>query len=588
MSLTNTEGLNFSRRLSCEVFVGDVPLGGAYPVRLQTMADVPTTEIEKAIEQTLCVAEAGAAYMRFTAQGVQQAKALGLIRSGLDAKGCHIPLVADIHFNPAAAFEALKHVEKVRINPGNFAELKDPSGDFGYEFLAQAHQHVAEVFGRFVNEAIRLGRAVRIGVNHGSLSQRMLRTFGNTPEGMVQSALEYLRICHKKGFSRVVISMKSSNLVVMTEAVRLLVGRMEEEGFSFPLHLGVTEAGESEDGRIKSAIGIGSLLADGIGDTIRVSLSEPPEAELPVARAILDHINLLAKSPYITSYSGTRYRRGALSRRNTLTIKGFIAPGLPPPFIVKGNKSDILSSLPASNDIILANEEILEQASLYLSSQTTRFFFAEAENLEALDLEAIKACPETAVVLLFAPAPNRIGHYRNALAFLEAHQINAPILLALRSNATSIDKLLIEAAIDFGTILLEGVGNGLYLEASQHSTEELRALALGILQATRLRFSHAEFISCPGCGRTLYNLQGTIAEIKAAFGHLSNLKIGVMGCIVNGPGEMADADYGYVGSTPGKIDLYKGQECRQRGVPQENATQALIELIKAEGDWQEP
>lgn len=582
-----TEQINYRRRKTLEVSLGHLPLGGENPIRVQTMADVSTTDIAKAIAQAISVADAGADYFRFTAQGVKQAEALNDIQKGLKKMGYSLPLIADIHFNPAAAFEALKYVEKVRINPGNFAELRLPEEDFNKTFLEEVSSHLEEKFGLFIEKAKSLGRTIRIGTNHGSLSQRMLRQWGNTPRGMVESALEYLLMCRRHHFFQVVISMKSSNVLVMTEAVRLLVKRLEEESLPIPLHLGVTEAGESEDGRVKSAVGIGSLLADGIGDTLRVSLSEPPEAEIPVAKGILEHIRKRATAPKIDLYTTLPYHRNMLPRDKSIVVPGLIGKNSPAPVWIRGSSNKNEVQIEAETDLLLSSEVSIVEGVAQKFYDTLPPFAIDASHIDSKIVEEIKKNPAR-ILLLYAPSPNRIGHWRNAVSLFAREQLLNPIILGLQSDEKDFETLLLEASIDLGTLLLDGVGSGLCLEAPSFTKEQLYRLGLNILQATRVRFSHAEFISCPGCGRTLYNLQGAVAEIKKYFGHLKNLKIGVMGCIVNGPGEMADADYGYVGGAPGKIDLYKGQQLLKRGIPQSEAVDSLIQLLKENGDWVDP
>lgn len=577
MKETELHSVNYRRRKADSVWIGALPLGSDYPVRIQTMADVDTTDTISAVAQAKRVKQAGADYFRFTAQGVRQAEALAPIHEALRREGIALPLIADIHFNPQAAFEALKHVEKVRINPGNFAERK-PAGERYTEAEFEAgERHVADVFGTFLAEASRLHRAIRIGVNHGSLSRRMVERYGNTPLGMVESALEYLRICKKARFTDVVVSMKSSNLIVMTQAVRLLAARLEAEGFAVPLHLGVTEAGESEDGRIKSAIGIGSLLADGIGDTIRVSLSEPPEAELPVARLLLQHVAKRISAPRLPDIT---YRPAQVARSEAMRISGFNTPELPFPLIVEAAHAESVSEPLAPNDRLIKPGETLP------SWGDARVISLRADAMERIDTETLTN-PNN-IILLEAPADNAIGYWRYALATLQAKGIKAPVILHRRFETEPKEELLIAASVDFGTLLAEGAGSGIMLTAPHLDAAWVRTLGLSILQAVRLRFSHTEFISCPGCGRTLFNLQSTVAKVKAALGHLPNLKIGVMGCIVNGPGEMADADYGYVGGAPGKIDLYRGQTCLRRGINDADAVDALIALLKEEGRWHEP
>lgn len=575
--------LNYSRRRTTSVSIGSVSLGSSYPLRIQTMANVSTLDIPAGIAQTKRAVEAGADYMRFTAQGVREASCLQQIRAGLDAEGYTIPLVADIHFNPQAAYEALKHVEKVRINPGNFADRR---GEWGDNPLSDADftlgaERVQRLFGGFLIEAKKRGRAVRLGINHGSLSERMLRRYGDTPEGMVESCMEYLRVARNLDFDNIVISMKSSHVQVMTEAVRLLVDRMEQLGFRYPLHIGVTEAGEGEDGRIKSAVGIGSLLIDGIGDTLRVSLSEAPEAELPVARLLVRHIEQRSQSPYLDSWKNCSYQPHMLPRANSQLVVGCYGTTSVPSVFVVGDRVEECSVAIKSSDCVVARRESLRIEGISP-------LFIDAQELTPEVARHLASLPQAQLLILEASGSNRVGLWRRAISLLASYHVTMPVVLdAVFSSEETFEEVQIAASVDLGTLLLEGVGSVVMLEAPHLAAASLRALALGILQATRLRFSHTEYISCPGCGRTLYNLEQTIARIKQATSHLSNLKIGIMGCVVNGPGEMADADYGYVGGAPHKIDLYKGQKCIRRGIAEEEAVDALIALIKEYGDWQD-
>ncbi len=575
--------LNYSRRRTTSVSIGSVPLGSSYPLRIQTMANVSTLDVTAGIAQTKRAVEAGADYMRFTAQGVREASCLQQIRAGLDAEGYTIPLVADIHFNPQAAYEALKHVEKVRINPGNFADRRGEWGDnpLSDADFALGAERVQRLFGDFLIEAKKQGRVVRLGINHGSLSERMLRRYGDTPEGMVESCMEYLRVARNLDFDNIVISMKSSHVQVMTEAVRLLVDRMEQLGFRYPLHIGVTEAGEGEDGRIKSAVGIGSLLIDGIGDTLRVSLSEAPEAELPVARLLVRHIEQRSQSPYLDSWKNCSYQPHMLPRTNSRLVVGCYGATSVPSVFVVGDRVEECSVAIKSSDCVVARREALRIEGISP-------LFIDAQELTPEVARHLASLPQAQLLILEASGSNRVGLWRRAISLLASYHVTMPVVLdAVFSSEETFEEVQIAASVDLGTLLLEGVGSVVMLEAPHLAAASLRALALGILQATRLRFSHTEYISCPGCGRTLYNLEQTIARIKQATSHLSNLKIGIMGCIVNGPGEMADADYGYVGGAPHKIDLYKGQKCIRRGIAEEEAVDALIALIKEYGDWQD-
>lgn len=578
------------RRPAIDVQIGTLALGGSYPVRLQSMANTSTMDTEASVAQAQRVIDAGADLLRFTAQGKKEASNMANIRDGIRALAYQTPLVADIHFNPTAANEALEHIEKVRVNPGNYVDTKTSEPrEWTPELYAELHQRVVERFGSFVERAKELGRAIRIGVNHGSLSERMVMLHGDTPEGMVQSALEYLDVCRAHDFHNIVISMKSSNTLVMTAAIRLLAQRLDELGYpAYPLHLGVTEAGEGEDGRIKSAVGIGSLLADGLGDTIRVSLSEDPEFEIPVARTLVDYVAtrtpLSVEAELLPSWE--EYQGLASGARTSSTAIGRLVGGSNLPIVLGTSYTPATDADEVRADYYLTSEGRLQSASgammAELSYTQTDCYLLNEELIEELRNEP------TRLVLLDAPGDNAVAEWRLGCTMLKRAGLNNPIILAHTYTADDIELLRLQAAADAGTILLDGYGNGLCLSAPNINQSDLVKTQLGILQATRLRMSKTEFISCPGCGRTLYNLQETIARVKAATSHLKGLKIGIMGCIVNGPGEMADADYGYVGAAPKTIDLYKGQKCVRRGVPQEDAVEQLIDLIKSEGDWQEP
>lgn len=456
----------YQRRRSSVVQVGQVPLGGDYPIRIQSMTTTPTDDTEACVAQAKRIIAAGGEYVRLTTQGVREAENLRNISAALRAEGITTPLVADVHFNPHVADVAALYAEKVRINPGNYVDTARTFKQLTYsdaEYAAEV-QKIRDRLVPFLNICKEHHTAIRLGVNHGSLSDRIMSRYGDTPEGMVESCLEFLRVCVDEQFTNVVISIKASNTVVMVRTVRLLVQRMDEEGMAFPLHLGVTEAGEGEDGRIKSAVGIGALLGEGLGDTIRVSLSEEPEAEIPVARKLV-------------AYAEESARRRALAR------------------------------------------EAIVDGVLTLD-------YAE-DNLEDFQLKA---------------------------------------------------------AMDAGALLIDGVAHDLVLhnEGSAITASQLTATQDAILQAARVKFTRTEYISCPGCGRTLYNLQETIARIKAATAHLTGLRIAIMGCIVNGPGEMADADYGYVGAARGKVSLYRRKECIEKNIPEAEAVDKLLALIEAD------
>lgn len=577
----------YERRPAIEVTIGNLKLGGAHPVRLQSMANTDTNDTEGSVAQAERIIKAGADLLRYTTQGRREAANMANIAEGIHHLGYATPLVADVHFNPNAADEALEHIEKVRINPGNYVDTKSSTPrEWTDELFEEMHNKVIERFGKFVLRAKELGRAIRIGVNHGSLSERMLTRYGDTPEGMIESCLEYLDVCRMHDFHDIVISMKSSNTLVMTAAVRLLSKTLAERGYpAYPLHLGVTEAGEGEDGRIKSAVGIGSLLADGLGDTIRVSLSEEPEAEIPVAKTLVDYISSrppldvdTAILPDWNEYTNLSYN----DRKNSIAI-GKLAGG--------GNLPIVLSNATPSNsgDSTKADYYISDSGAITNAQGAIMKDFSYVEfDCYSITEEALANVQETSLILLNAPGDNAIAEWRLGFTLLRRAGIKNSIILRRTYTTNDIELFRLQLAADAGTIIIDGWSNGLYISAPNLQEEDVIKTELGVLQATRLRMSKTEFISCPGCGRTLYSLTETIAKIKAATSHLKGLKIGVMGCIVNGPGEMADADYGYVGAAPSKIDLYKGQECIRRGIPQEEAVNQLIDLIKSEGDWREP
>ncbi len=489
----------FRRRPTCCVRIGDVTIGGNHPIAVQSMTNTDTNDTEACVAQIERIDRAGGKIVRLTAQGRREAENLQRIVARLREEGYRTATVADIHFVPEVASIAARYVEKVRINPGNYRT------DHG-ELEA------------LIDQCRERGVALRIGVNHGSLAKRVFDQWGDTPQGMVVSAMEFLRVCRAKAFDQVVVSMKSSNTRVMVAAYRLLVEAMEAEGMNYPIHLGVTEAGNGLEGRIKSAVGIGALLADGIGDTIRVSLTEAPEHEIPVARLLVEHF---AQRPgefpvrHPERYSPTEYRR-----RSKVAVP-----------VVHGE-------------------------------------------------------PHDGFRILEARSGNPTAELRAAILDLEP--ADTPVIIRRRYDDTDLTTLAVKAAADLGPVLLDGLADGIWIDAPAHDEETIREVELMILQAARVRFSHTEYIACPSCGRTLYDIEQTLGRIKARTSHLKNLRIGVMGCIVNGPGEMADADYGYVGAGPGRITLYRGREIVERNIPQEEALDRLVELIKADGAWQEP
>ncbi len=545
------------------------------------MANVSTMDTDASVVQAISMARAGAEYIRFTAQGIREARNLGVIRKRLNEQGCHTPLVADIHFNPKAADVAAEFVEKVRINPGNYVDgARTFRADYTDDDFAEGVRKIRERFVPFIHLCRAHGTAIRIGVNHGSLSDRIMSRFGDTPEGMTESCMEFLRLCREEQFDNVVISIKASNTVVMVRTVRLLVRTMDREDMHYPLHLGVTEAGNDEDGRIKSAVGIGALLTDGIGDTIRVSLSEPPEAEMPVARQLIDHIDRTRAKEYApmpTDYVGTEtdyFRR----TRMVADIGGGRQPVVLAEY-ADGDQPD--SALPPDYLRRLPDGTFTSTRDKRHTATVPHFVELTPDELTAERLDAINA-DEAAVIILRSVHTDSVNETRAAILRLRAAACQAPVILRRDYHETDLDRLRIAAAADLGVLLIDGIADGLLLTQGGRSTPDTDRLAYGILQATRRRMSRTEYISCPGCGRTLYDLHQTISRIKAATGHLKGVKIGIMGCIVNGPGEMADADYGYVGAGPGRVSLYRGKECVLRNIPEAEAVDRLLELIASD------
>jgi (E)-4-hydroxy-3-methylbut-2-enyl-diphosphate synthase len=674
------------RRSTREVMVGHVGVGGAHPIRIQSMTTSDTKDIAATVAQSVALAEAGCEIVRITAPNATAARCLGDIRRELDRRKIHVPLVADIHFLPAAAMEAVEHVEKIRINPGNYADRKKFAireySDSQYdEELERLHQ----AFSPLVLRCKELGRSMRIGTNHGSLSDRIMNRYGDTPLGMVESALEFLHIAESHSYRDIILSMKASNPKVMIQTYRLLVARMNEEGMNYPLHLGVTEAGDGEDGRIKSAIGIGSLLADGLGDTIRVSLTEDSVYEIPVARALADKIQTQwdvadpaetqTPSPSVGGTNGRGFTQSPyeFTRRSIAPIvlggDTVIATNEPPRVFVRLTEAEwqspdlafrlaraaletkenpiegILLSIASRAQFERAISRFVPLAgrfkavALELSDEVRldqvspvklppvpftwillrRFVIGEAEALDrfltwahqrraiaAVDVVAdalpslaapIREAAQQGIPLIFTMSRtggrgHAVGQYRRLTEFLNQEKIAAPIWIrntranSLQEGPEFLSRLL-EASIATGSLLCDGVGDMVSIETEE---DFVRAAKLGynVLQGARARISKTEFVACPSCGRTLFDLQSTTQRIRQQTGHLKGVTIAIMGCIVNGPGEMADADFGYVGGAPGRVNLYVGKECIRYHVPAEEADQKLIELIKEHGKWTEP
>lgn len=558
---------NYRRRHSSTVQIGNVPLGGDNPIRIQSMTSTSTLDTDASVAQCRRIFDAGADYVRLTAQGVREAHNIGEIRAVLHAAGYTKPLVADIHFNPKAAFEAAATTDKVRINPGNFVDAARTFKKLEYtdEEYAAELEKIRRAVVPFLAICREHHTAVRLGVNHGSLSDRIMSRYGDTPAGMVESAMEYLRIFREENFNDVAISIKASNTVIMVETVRRLVAEMDREDMHYPLHLGVTEAGDGEDGRIKSAVGIGTLLAEGIGDTVRVSLSEEPELEIPVARKLVDYITAREGHAPISGCFAKAYNRIAPERRPTNAVGS-----------IGGQNVPIVATTLCPADVA--------------AIATKPDFFLSDVNWKAVDASAkAEGFSDDDVLHLTSHHANPVGEIEAFIHRLWDNGCKAPVVVRMRYDDADEEDVQVKAGADFGALLLNGLVDGIVLDAPNlPNNADAVAYSFGILQAARRRTTKTEYISCPSCGRTLYDLQHAVKEIKAATSHLKGLKIGIMGCIVNGPGEMADADYGYVGAAVGKVSLYKGKECVERNVPQDVALTHLIDLIKANGDWTEP
>ncbi|MEO5570216.1 MAG: (E)-4-hydroxy-3-methylbut-2-enyl-diphosphate synthase [Bacteroidia bacterium] len=641
----------YKRMLTREVTIGNVPLGGKNPIRVQSMTTTDTMNTMATVEQSIRMIEAGCEYVRITAPSINEARNLENIKNELAKRGFSAPLIADIHFTPNAAETAARIVEKVRINPGNYADKKKfetiEYSDASYE---SELERIRQRFIPLVKICKEYGTAMRIGTNHGSLSDRIMSRYGDSPLGMVESAMEFLRICEDEGFYNIVISMKSSNPQVMVQAYRLLISKMKEEGMNYPLHLGVTEAGEGEDGRIKSAMGIGALLEDGIGDTIRVSLTEEPEFEIPVAKALVERYTNRAnhKKIYDLEFSPTMlegFSPYEYSRRKTVEILnsgGHNVPRViadfskkenifPASFLSVGyNYSKALDKWNLSDQacdyIFLGNNnidfEIPGTLSLIFNFETwntltnkTRcypiFTFNEflqsgtksdVLNFVSVTIEDLLtstlSCPDPIgklptsgfnnVVFIFETVNSHgMAEQRRMFFELMSKDCNVPVIIKRNYSGLDESTFQLHASTDCGALFLDGFGDGIWLDAKEISHKIINSTSFGILQAARTRISKTEYISCPSCGRTLFDLQETTAKIRSRTDHLKGIKIGIMGCIVNGPGEMADADYGYVGVGIGKVTLYKGKEVVKRAIDSGKAVDALIDLIKQNGDWVE-
>ena len=627
---------NYFRFKTRVVKVGNLEIGGDNPIAIQSMTITDTMDTIATVEESIRMIEAGCELVRITAPSKKEAENLQNIKDELRKRGHNTPIVADIHFTPNAAEIAARIVEKVRINPGNYADKKKfEELEYTDESYIAELNRIKEKFTPLIKICKEYGTAMRIGTNHGSLSDRILSRYGDTPKGMVESAMEFLRICQSEDYHDIILSMKASNTRVMVQAYRLLVAEMIKEGMNYPLHLGVTEAGEGEDGRIKSAVGIGTLLADGIGDTIRVSLTEAPEYEVPVAQNLLKHFEGIEEHDSIEKITKNSLHSFDYKRRETnevLNIGGGNVPIVMADFCLKDNISpasffalgstysvpldkwhitdtaadyifvgnhDVDFEVPGTLGIIYNYKKWQEHKKGYPFLDTKQYLIAD----ELSDkLNVVYVClsdlsnefftklktDTTAVLLIDTYNRNGLAEQRKLFTELMNNDIKTPVIIGRAYGNLSEEQLQLSASSDFGALLLDGLGDGIFIAAENcDSDQSINSLAFGILQASRTRISKTEYISCPSCGRTLFDLQETTAKIRKVTDHLKGVKIGIMGCIVNGPGEMADADYGYVGTGPGKITLYKEQTVVEKNIPEVEAVTALINLIKEHGDWVE-
>ncbi len=628
----------YSRFITREVKVGALGIGGTNTIRLQSMTTTDTMDTEATVAQSIRMIEAGCELVRITAPSINEAKNLEEIKKQLVAKGYHTPICADIHFTPNAAEFAARIIEKVRVNPGNYADKKKfeeiDHTDSAYEAELE---RIRKRFTPLVKICKEYGTAMRIGTNHGSLSDRILSRYGDTPLGMVESALEFLRICEENNYYDIILSMKASNPQVMVQAYRLLVQKMIETNRNYPLHLGVTEAGDGEDGRIKSAVGIGTLLEDGLGDTIRVSLTEEPEFEIPVAKSLADRYNNLTSSTAKIHDIELPYNPYEYERRHTQEVLNIGAKNVPrviadfstkekitaaslfacgynysvpldkwnlteqaADFIFAGNNT-VDFELPGTLGVIY-NAEVWARHSnknqCYPLFCAEEYFKAEKKksselnfvvvNTSSLTQQVIQHIDKTVVLVFDSEKELAMSKLRSMFVYLEENKCQTPVIIKRNFKDIPEQDFQLFSSTDIGALLIDGFGDGVWIKQQNCASPQVcNSTAFGILQAARTRISKTEYISCPSCGRTLFDLQETTAKIRTVTDHLKGVKIGIMGCIVNGPGEMADADYGYVGTGVGKISLYKGKEVIKKNVPSENAVQELVSLIKEGGDWVE-
>ncbi|MFV0593151.1 MAG: (E)-4-hydroxy-3-methylbut-2-enyl-diphosphate synthase [Draconibacterium sp.] len=603
----------YQRQDTTEVNIGGVAVGGSNPIRIQTMTDTDTSDTDATVEQIIRVVKAGADYVRVTVKSMQDAESLQIIKKELVGRGYNTPLVADIHFNPRLAEVAAQYVSKVRINPGNFYDKRAQFKNKIYtdEEYKNELEIIEKQFVPFLEVLRKTNTCLRIGANHGSLSDRVMSRFGDTPAGIAESVLEFLRICKKVNFNNVVVSIKSSNTRVMVYTARLLNFKMRLEDMQFPFHLGVTEAGEGEDGRLKSAVGIGALLADGIGDTVRISLTEKPINEIPVAMKLVNHFKTYQNhapitAPMIGQTNPFEYERrdtrpvlnmggkqlpvvvadlGDHSLREMIPIRGKLIPE----YFLSGNR---VLDIEGEEYPVITLEEYLFESTRWGRMKFIRTNKAEFDKFMDLHPEIIMKLKQTrkTVLILESFNANPMAELRAFFMALETHIWKVPVILYRRYNESRLEDLQIKSSADLGGLLIDGYGDGICISNDNENITftELKDLSFGILQASRMRVTKTEFISCPGCGRTLFNLHETTKQIKEHFKHLDHLKIGIMGCVVNGPGEMGDVDYGFVGAGNNKVNLYKGLKPIKRHIPYEDAVTELEQLIRENGDWKDP
>jgi (E)-4-hydroxy-3-methylbut-2-enyl-diphosphate synthase len=600
----------YERYKTSEVQIGSTPVGGDNPIRIQSMTDTDTKDTDATVEQIIKIIKAGAEYVRVTVKDTRDAENLRYIKKELVDRGYNNPLIGDIHFNPKLAEIAARYISKIRINPGNFYDKRASFKHVLYtdEQYRDELQKIEELFVPFLKMLKKTNTALRIGANQGSLSDRVMSRYGDTPTGIVESVMEFLRICKKENFNNVVLSIKSSNTRVMVYTVRLLCFRMRVEDMDYPLHLGVTEAGEGEDGRIRSAVGIGALLADGIGDTIRISLTESPEREIPVARKLIDHFRSYNNHQPITAPLHAQTNPFEYERRSTRPVLNMGGRNLPvvvadlgertlseilpirgkriPDYFLQGSK---VMDIAGNSSPVISLEEYLFESTRWGRMKFIRTNKQEFDRFMNMHPEIMTKLRQTrkTVLILESFNKNPYAELRAFFMMLETHIWKVPVILYRRYNERSLEDLQIKASADLGGLFLDGYGDGVCLTNDHDSITftEMKDLSFGILQASRMRVSQTEFISCPGCGRTLFDLHETTLKVKEHFKHLHHLNIGIMGCVVNGPGEMSDADYGFVGAGKNNVNLYKGQKLVKRHIPYENAVEELEQLIRENGHW---